>query len=246
MPRRVAIIADANIHLGPDLARELAARDHDLVLSEPADGLVAELTGAGANVEAVTGTADLTQPETVPTLIDAALARFGRLDAACIRTGRIITGDIFQATLADLNELVALNLASTFHALQALLPALAERDGGQVLIVTSASGQTPQPYAALYSATRAAANMLVRNAAARVAKRGVIVNAIGTNYLDYPGFRAANNADDPAIRAKIEARVPIRRLGRTDEVAHFAAALLDGKNMFQTGQFFPLSGGHGV
>ncbi|PZC49477.1 MAG: 3-oxoacyl-[acyl-carrier protein] reductase [Chloroflexi bacterium] len=246
MSRRVAIIADANIHLGPDLARELAAREHDLVLSEPSDGLADELIAAGANVEAVTGTADLTQPQTVPTLIDAALSRFDRLDAACIRTGRIITGDIFQATVEDLRELVSLNIESTFHALQALLPVLAERGGGQVVIVTSASGDSPTPYAALYSATRAAANMLVKNAALRVAKHGVTLNAIGTNNLDYPGFRAATGADDPAIRAKIESRVPIRRLGRTDEVAHFAASLLDGKNMFQTAQFFPLSGGHGV
>ena len=45
MSRRVAIIADANTHLGPDLARTLAAREHDLVLSEPAEGLVEERRG---------------------------------------------------------------------------------------------------------------------------------------------------------------------------------------------------------
>ena len=245
MSRRVAIIADANTHLGPDLARTLAARDHDLVLSEPAEGLVDEVVAAGAGVEALTGTADLTRPETVPALIEAALSRFGRLDAACIRTGRIITGDVFQASVEDLRELTALNVESTLHALQALLPVLVERGGGQVVIVTSASGASPTPAAALYSATRAAANMLVRNAALRVAKQGVTVNAIGTNYLDYPGFRAATGADDPAIRAKIESRVPMRRLGRPDEVAHFCASLLDGGNRFQTGQFFPLSGGWG-
>ena len=111
--------------------------------------------------------------------------------------------------------------------------------------MTSASGASPTPGAALYSATRAAANMLVRNAALRVAKQGVTVNAIGTNHLDYPGYRAATGADDPVIRAKIESRVPIRRLGRPEEVAHFCAALLDGVNRFQTGQFFSLSGGWG-
>ena len=110
--------------------------------------------------------------------------------------------------------------------------------------MTSASGASPTPGAALYSATRAAANMLVRNAALRVAKQGV-TQRHRDEPPGLPGYRAATGADDPVIRAKIESRVPIRRLGRPEEVAHFCAALLDGVNRFQTGQFFSLSGGWG-
>lgn len=51
MSRRIALITDANMHLGPDLARELARRDHDLVLGDPSTGLVPELEGIGSDVE---------------------------------------------------------------------------------------------------------------------------------------------------------------------------------------------------
>ncbi|MBT6274163.1 MAG: SDR family oxidoreductase [Chromatiales bacterium] len=243
MSRRVAIITDANMHLGPDLARILASRQHDLVLGEPAPGLAEELVAQGAQVESVRGVADLSVPSSIATLMAAAIARFGRIDAACVRTGKIVGGDFLDATIDDFHTLVTHNLEAVFHVLKALLPHMEQAGTGQVVIVTSATGARAQPNSALYSTTRAAANMLVKNAALSVAKHGVTVNAIGTNYLDYPGFRGASGADDPDVRRAIEARVPIGRLGQPHEVAHFCASLLDGVNYFQTGQFFSLSGG---
>ena len=85
--------------------------------------------------------------------------------------------------------------------------------------------------------------MLVKNVALDVADKGIIVNAAGTNFLDYPGFVEASGAADPKIRKRIESSIPVGRLGRPDEAAHFCAGLLDGQNMFQTAQFFSLSGG---
>lgn len=241
--RRVAVVTDCQVHLGPDLALELARRGHDLVLGQADGALVEQVRGLGGDVVAVDGVEDLTRPTSVPTLVEAALDTFGRLDSACIRTGRIVVGDFMNATEDDVTLLSSLNIASVLFALQALTPVMIDQGGGQIVIVTSASGESPSPGAALYSSTRAAANMLVRNAAATVADRNVTINAIGTNYLDYPGFIAATGADDPDIRAYLEQQVPLRRFGQPAEVAHFAAGLLDGKNRFQTGQFFALSGG---
>lgn len=243
MSRRVALVTDANTHLGPDLARVLAERAHDLVLGDPSDGLADELRERGASVETVTEVSDLADPGVMPRLQEAAIRRFGRLDAACVRTGRIIGGPLSSASLDDLRALNRHNVEAVFHALQTLIPSMVAQGSGQIVIVTIATGAKPAPPAALYSATRAAANMLVKNAALEVAAKGVTINAIGTNFLDYPGFIAANGAEDPEVRARIERRVPVGRLGQTEEVAHFCAALLDGTNSFQTGQFFSLSGG---
>ena len=76
------------------------------------------------------------------------------------------------------------------------------------------------------------------------ARDGVQVNAVGTNYMDFPGFLKASRADaDPERRAAIEAQVPMRKLGTMDELAAFTSVLLDGTSRFQTGQFFSFSGG---
>ncbi len=243
MNRRVAVIANADTHVGPDLARILARRGHDLVLGDAAEGLAEEICGLGVGVKLVAGTDDIAHPAAMKRLVAAAQTTYGRMDAAYIRTGMIVTGPFLAATQDDLTVLLRENIEAVFQCLQTVLPPMIEQGGGQVLVMTSASGAKPTPQAPLYSATRAAANMLVKNVALDVADKGITVNAAGTNFLDYPGFVAASGAHDPEIRARIEARVPVGRLGRPEEAAHFCAGLLDGQNMFQTGQFFSLSGG---
>ena len=85
--------------------------------------------------------------------------------------------------------------------------------------------------------------MLVRNVAGEVAGHGVQVNAIGTNFMDFPGFLKANRAEDPEGRARVEARVPMRQLGGLDELAHFASPFIDGTSRFTTGEFVAYAGG---
>ena len=82
--------------------------------------------------------------------------------------------------------------------------------------------------------------MLVRNVAAEVASKGVQVNAIGTNFMDFPEFLAANRAEDTDGRARVEAQVPMGRLGGLDELASFAGAFLDGSSRFAQASSWPL------
>src|SRR3954462_8939324 len=90
--RRVAIINDTSSYVGPVMARNLAERGHDLVIGDPHDGLVASLEALGVDVEVAAGVRDIAAEATAPRLVQAALDRFGRLDAAVAFTGRIVTG----------------------------------------------------------------------------------------------------------------------------------------------------------
>jgi 3-oxoacyl-[acyl-carrier protein] reductase len=95
-----------------------------------------------------------------------------------------------------------------------------------------------------YSAMRAATGMMCRCAAMTVAPDNVCVNVIGTNFMNYPGFwGAANPSGDQALTDAILNNIPMRRLGETEEAAHLALSLLDGYNMYTTGNFFPVAGG---
>ena len=243
MGRRVALITDCKLHLGPDLARILAAREHDLVLGDPLPGLVDEVEALGADAVALDGMEDLGEGSAIARLIAAGMERFGKIDAACVRTGKIIGGQFSEATLEQLHELQRANQEAVFHSLQALMAVMVPKGAGQIVIVTSATGRRLMPRSALYSATRAGANMMVKAAAMDVADKGLCINALGTAYLDYPGFIKASGSDDPEVRKRVERQTPMHRFGQPREVAHFAASLLDGHNRFQTGQFFSLSGG---
>ncbi len=240
--RPVALLTNTGDYVGPALSRLLAGSGHRLVLHGPRTELVDELTAAGHEVEVV-AKADLTTAEGNQSLIDAALDRWGRLDAACFLTGFIVTGRFLEAKVDDWDFVKRANLDMVFHALQAALPPMVEAGRGQIVVYTSATGARPEPRVSLYSSTRAGANALIRAVGLEYAATGVTVNAIGTNYMDFPGFLKATGADDPERRKKIEAQVPMHRLGTMEELAEFTAVLLDGRSRFQTGQFFSFSGG---
>jgi NAD(P)-dependent dehydrogenase (short-subunit alcohol dehydrogenase family) len=243
MSRPVAVVSDAADYVGPDLSRLLAQRGFDLVLGDPSAELVSELQGLGAAAERVEGVRNLADPEAAERLVATARERFGRLDSAIAFTGRIVVGRFLRSSVEDFRATIVGCMEAPYHFLRAVVPPMVDQGHGQVLVFTSAAGARPTPGAPLYSSARAGANMLVRNVAAEVAGHGVQVNAIGTNFMDFPGFLKANRAEDPEGRARVEANVPMGRLGQLDELAHFAAPFVDGTSRFTTGQFVAYAGG---
>jgi NAD(P)-dependent dehydrogenase (short-subunit alcohol dehydrogenase family) len=241
--RRVALVANTSFYIGPPLARELAKRGHDLVIGDPEEGLVEELEGLGATVATAQGVWDLAEPEIAERLVTTGLERFGRIDAATAFTGEIVGGRFLQSTTADLHKLERGLIDAPYQFMKAVLPPMIERGQGQVLMITSSAGNRVLPTAPLYSALRAGATHLVRNVAQDAATHGVQVNALGTNFMDFPGFIAANKADTPEGLAKTVARVPMGRLGTIDECAALCCAYLDGTCGFVTGQFIGHDGG---
>jgi NAD(P)-dependent dehydrogenase (short-subunit alcohol dehydrogenase family) len=134
-------------------------------------------------------------------------------------------------------------LEAPYHFLKAVTVPMVEAGAGQVLLMTSAAGARPVPGAPLYSSVRAGATMLAKNVADELAPKGVQVNALGTNFMDFPEFHDAVGSHDPEVRKLVEAQVPMRRMGTVEECAAFAMAFLDGTSGFTTGQFVAYAGG---
>ena len=241
--RRVALIANTSFFVGPPLARLLADRGHDLVVGDPEEGLVADLEARGAAVEVVTGVGQNSDANPFAQIVEAGLKRFGKIDAASMFSGRVVTGRFLDSPIEDLREVMQGCIEMPYHFLKAVAPSMVERESGQILVLTSAAGARPTNNAPLYSAARPGANMLIKNVALEVARHGVQINAVGTNFMDFPEFLRASGGNDPAVRTKIEAAVPMKRLGTVEECAAFCTAFLDGTSQFTTGQFVGYAGG---
>ena len=242
MSRPVCLISDASAYVGPALARRLAA-SHDFVLGDPLPELIRGLEEQGARSIGVAGVRLLQSEDAASALVDTALKQFGRIDSAVASTGLILIGRFLKSTIEDLRAAYSACVETTYVFLRAVVPAMVERRSGQILVFTSAAAARPTPGAPLYSSARAAATMLVRNVAAEVAEHNVQINAIGSNFIDFDGFLTANHAEDAAGRARVEGHVPMGRLGSLEELAHFAAAFVDGQSGFTTGQFVAYAGG---
>ncbi len=247
--RRVAIINDALLQIGPPLARGFAKQGYSLVIAQPAEGLVAELESHGSKVVVVEGIEqegpnDESQPGSTQKLVDAAMENFGGFDSAYIRTAHHMAGGIFDITAEDMQALYEANFLAVIYALQAVLPPLMEKGAGQVLILTSASSEKPLYDFLGYSSMRAAANTAIQCAAMTAAPKGVCINAFGTNFLNYPD--AVNALGGPEAMEQVAKNIPVGRFGEPEEMAHLAMALLDGRNMYTTGQSFMVAGGYNV
>jgi NAD(P)-dependent dehydrogenase (short-subunit alcohol dehydrogenase family) len=247
--KRVAIVFDTASGIGPHLAHRLARLDYNLVITSPVDGLTEELRNLGSDVVVVPGFEQdgphsEVQVGGMKKVADAAMNKFGGFDSAFARTALHTVADILQETAEGLHKSYEQNCLAVMYALQAFLPPLMEAGRGQIVIQTSATSEKPNPGLMAYSTFRAAAAMMVRCAALTAAPKGVCVNAVGTNFMNYPGFLHTMGADkDPKKLQAILDTIPMARLGEEDEAAHFCAALLDGQNMYTTGNFFPVAGG---
>ncbi len=245
--RRVAIINDALMQIGPPLAIELAKAGHDLVIAQPEEGLVKKLEGLGSKVVVIEGVEqegpnDETKPEHAKKLVDAAIKNFGGFDSAYFRTALHGGADILNVTKKQLQESFDSNFVAVVSALQAVLPPLMKAGRGQVVILTSASS-VAGPYDFIpYVPLRAGANKLIECAAMTAAEKGVCVNAFGTNFLNYPD--AVKSYGGEEAMGHVASKLPVGRFGEPEEAAHLATALLDGKNMFTTGQVMMIAGGY--
>jgi len=246
--KRVTILFDSWNHMMPALAREMVRRNHDLVLGQARDKeLVKELREMGARIEVVEDTEDQSKPETFQKLVDRAQEVFGGFNSACIRTGTHVNASVLTGDEKDLDTVYEGNLKSVFYALQAVLPPLVAQKSGQVVINTSAGATRPQPFVALYCATRAAANALVRATALEVAPNGVTVNATGTAGMEYPSYLHMMGADkDPEKAKEVAATFPMQRFVQPEDAASFVATLIDGTATGQTGQFYSIDAGFSI
>jgi len=181
----VVIIANARDYVGPALADVMADAGYDLVLGDPTPGVVQSVTARGADSWVVDEVSDLADPASAPRLLDMAMDAYGRVDSAVFFTGEVLMGGFFDVGDDDFHRVVRGNIESVYRALRAFVYPMTEAGSGQVLAITSATGMKVTPDLPLYSSTRAAANMMVKNVAAEVASKGVQINAVGTNFMDF-------------------------------------------------------------
>jgi NAD(P)-dependent dehydrogenase (short-subunit alcohol dehydrogenase family) len=247
---RTAIVTDTQLSIGPELAREFAIHKYNLVIADVRKGLPDELRKLGAKkVVVVPGIEQEApnhegRPGAIQKVVDAAMGEFGGYDSVFIRTAWHGGKSILEETPEDMQMSYEQNCLAVMYALQAVLPPLIDAGGGQVVVQTSATGQKPHPGLVAYSVMRAAADMMCRCAALDVADKNVTVNVVGTNFMNYPGFKHTTGADkDPKIMEDMLAKIPMGRLGEMREAAHFCMGLLDGYNMYTTGNTFPIAGG---
>lgn len=237
--RPVVLITGAAKRVGAVIARTLHDAGYDLALHyrrsrEEMDALSVELEARRAN-STLALQAELAEIENLPKLIDAVVARYGRLDGIVNNASTFYPTPIGSVTVQQWNELFASNAQAPFFLAQAAAPHLRSASGSIVSIV-DIYAQHPLAQHPVYSMAKAALAAMTRSLARELAPH-VRVNAIAPGAILWPesGKAAADQSD-------LLARTPLGRIGTPADVATAVLFLLrDAK--FTTGQILSVDGG---
>lgn len=157
---KVVVITGASSGLGEATARHLAAQGAKLVLGarrlDRLEALARELDlGDGAVVRT-----DVTDPAQVKALIDAAVAKHGRIDVLLNNAGLMPHSPLERGLIDDWNRMIDVNLRGVLYGIAAALPHMKARKSGHIINVSSVAGYKVRPGSAVYAATKAAVLML--------------------------------------------------------------------------------------
>ncbi len=239
---RSVIVTGSSKGIGRGIALRFAAAGCDvLVVSrrlEEASAVAAQILAEGGSARAVE--ADVTRPEDMRAMAQAALDSFGAIDILCANAGIFPAATLDAMTEADFDLVLGTNLKGTFLSVSACLPAMKARGFGRIILTSSITGPvTGFPGWSHYGASKAGQLGFMRTAAIELAPFGITVNAVLPGNIASEGLAAVG---EEYIRSMV-ASVPMRRLGSVADVANAALFFASEEAAYITGQSLIIDGG---
>jgi glucose 1-dehydrogenase len=244
---KVALVTGAGQGLGRAIAVRLAREGASVVVDyvgnpAPAQDVVQEIEASGTAGHAVAVADDVSHVENAQNMVSAAVERFGRLDILVNNAGVEKNVPFWDVTEADYDFVLNVNVKGVFFGIQAFVRQLqAAGQGGKVINISSVHEELPFPHFASYCASKGAVKMLTRTLSVELAPLGITINSIAPGAFETP-INTALLQDKEKLAAVLH-NIPLRRMGRPDEVAGLAAFLASSEADYITGATYVIDGG---
>ncbi len=168
--------------------------------------------------------------------------QFGKIDILVNNAGLERRADFWDATEADFDAVLNVNLKGLFFITQAFVKnRMAVKAGGKIINISSVHEELPFPHFASYCASKGGVKMLTRNLSIELAPLGITINSIAPGAIETPINK--NLLNDPAKLSALLENIPLKRLGTPDDVASMAVFLGSEESNYATGTTFFLDGG---
>ncbi|AMT69725.1 SDR family NAD(P)-dependent oxidoreductase [Mycobacteroides immunogenum] len=240
---RRAFVTGGSRGIGAGIVRRLAEDGARVVFTyssspQPAADVVGDIEEDGGWARAVK--ADVSDPDQLAAAIGEAVEQLGGLDILVNNAGIASFGDVDTATLADFDEIVAVNVRAVFAAIKAASPHL--KEGGRIVTIGSINGdRSPTANASLYSMSKAAVAGLTRGLARELGPRGITINNV------QPGPVATDmNPEDGQLAEILRPNIAVGRYGQPRDVASLVSYLVSDEAWYITGTAINIDGGFTV
>jgi 3-oxoacyl-[acyl-carrier protein] reductase len=233
---RTALVTGASRGIGKAIAIALAEAGADVAVNYrerkgEAEATVKAIEALGR--KAIPLQADVSHAKEVDELVRHVESALGPIDILVNNAGIAVTRGIDDLTEEDFDLTIATNLKSAFVCTQAVFRGMRERGWGRIINISSGAARGAGVIGVHYNASKAGMEGLTRGYASRLAKDGVTVNAIAPSLIETEMMSG--------LGAQNKARIPVGRLGTSEEVA--AVVVMVAANAYMTGQTVPVNGG---
>lgn len=239
---RVALVTGGSRGIGRAIVASLANAGAKVAFvyqsnQQAADQLVTELTGQGHEVYAIK--ADVSKKAEADAAIENVVAKWGRLDILVNNAGIIRDKLVLAMTFEEWQEVIDTNLTSVFNFCQAAIRSMMGNRFGRIINMSSVSADFSNPGQSNYAASKAGIEGFSRCLATEYAKRGITVNCVAPGFIETDMTVAVVNAAGD----KIKSSIPVKRLGKPEDISNAVLFLASDESSYITGQCLKVDGG---
>jgi glucose 1-dehydrogenase len=242
---KVAAITGGDQGIGRAIVERLAQEGADVALcyranKAGADEVVAAIQKGGRKAAAIQ--ADVGKVSDGQHFITEAVAQLGRVDILVNNAGLEKHADFWDVTEQDYDTVLNVNLKGPFFVTQAFVKQrMQTRTGGKVINISSVHEELPFPHFTSYCASKGGIKMMTRNLSIELAPLGITINSIAPGAIETPINSKLLN--DPVKLNSLLENIPLKRLGKPEDVASVAAFLASSDADYVTGTTYFVDGG---
>lgn len=237
---KTALVTGSTSGIGLGIAQVLARAGANILLNGFGDPAAALAEVAQHGGKAAHHPADLADVAQIEALFAFAEREFGGVDILVNNAGIQHVAPVEQFPVQSWDKIIALNLSAVFHGTRLALPGMRERDWGRIINIASVHGLVGSTGKAAYVAAKHGVVGLTQTAAWEHAADGIRINAVGPGFINTPLLEKM----DAKVRATLEGRHALKRLGTPQEVAALVAWLASDDASFATGAYYAIDGGY--
>lgn len=241
---KVAVVTGASKGIGAEIARQLAAEGASVVVNyasskEGADRVVSDIESSGGKAVAVK--ADVSRQADIVQLFSATKAAFGRLDVLVNNAGIFKFAPLGDITAEHFHDQFNLNVLGLLLTTQEAAKHFGT-EGGSVINTSSVVSTYAPPFAAVYSATKAAVDAITKSLAKELGPRNIRVNSINPGMVETEGTHTAGISGSEQ-ETNMASLTPLGRTGQPDDIAPAVVFFASQDSKWITGETLYISGG---